>query len=508
MALRELPTADVFVLTFNAQKQLINVPVFATHLFDAFSQHAGALPDLVVFSLQEMAPLAKAFIGSQVLGEYFGAYATALNRAAVRYRDLDRAVRAADGREDEAVVAEPFSMVATRNVGMTSSMLFARDAAAVSNVRAAEVGFGAGDMANKGAVGLRLLYTGGASSETDDDESGSTSTGSNKTEMTFVTTHLAAMEWNLSKRNKNWESLVSGLVFEDPKKHVDKAAAQSRDRGAGGEAQGLLEGDDELADGRSSRASSLEREMHNLSIYKPGSHLFVAGDLNYRIAETQPGSDDVFPSTDPDSPDYYPRFLDRDQLSLEKRAGRTLHGLNEADVKFPPTYKLVVLPKDGKEEDGEEEEEGGFAVDSVKWKWAAHRWPGWCDRILYRDLPQDRRMQVVAYDALPPIRTSDHRPVYLRIRVPLVEPETLAAIPDAVFGGDGDDGDDVPDTRVKLPFAIDVDSWQHRASVRRWETALGWTLLAAQSKEAVAAVLATIAVVLGAGWWWYTALSS
>lgn len=48
MALRELPTADVFVLTFNAQKQLINVPVFATHLFDAFSQHAGALPDLVV----------------------------------------------------------------------------------------------------------------------------------------------------------------------------------------------------------------------------------------------------------------------------------------------------------------------------------------------------------------------------------------------------------------------------------------------------------------------------
>ncbi|KXJ94162.1 inositol 5-phosphatase [Microdochium bolleyi] len=500
MALEQLPTADVFVLTFNAQKQLINVPVFATHLLDAFSEHAGALPDLVVFSLQEMAPLAKAFIGTQMLGQYFGAYGEALNRAAARHH----AEHASSG-EDATGKKDPFSLVATRNVGMTSSMLFARDAAAVSNVRAAEVGFGAGDMANKGAVGLRLLYTGESDSDSGSRSGSGREARSNKTEMTFVTTHLAAMEWNLAKRNKNWESLVSGLVFEDPKKHVDRAAAQSRDRGAAeprDEAQGLLEGDEH----RSSRASSLERELHNLSIYKPGSHLFVAGDLNYRIAATQPDSDDVFPSTDPSSPDYYPRFLERDQLSHERRAGRTLHGLSEAEIKFPPTYKLVVLPKDQDEQEQEQEQEAeageGLAVDNVKWKWATHRWPGWCDRILYRDLPQGRRMQVVGYNALAPVRTSDHRPVYLRIRVPLVEPEALAGAPDAI----DDDESGVPDTRVKLPFPIDVDSWHHRASVRRWEAAMGWSLLAAQSKEVVAAVLATI-VVLGAGVWWYTALS-
>jgi len=47
-----IPAADLLVLTFNAQKQLINVPVFASHLLDVFLQHAAAaLPDLVVLSV-------------------------------------------------------------------------------------------------------------------------------------------------------------------------------------------------------------------------------------------------------------------------------------------------------------------------------------------------------------------------------------------------------------------------------------------------------------------------
>jgi hypothetical protein len=41
-------TLDLFVLTFNCAKNLINVPVFASHLHDAFGQNATALPDLVV----------------------------------------------------------------------------------------------------------------------------------------------------------------------------------------------------------------------------------------------------------------------------------------------------------------------------------------------------------------------------------------------------------------------------------------------------------------------------
>ena len=42
------PTADIFILTFNAAKNLINVPVFASHLYNAFSNNATGLPELVV----------------------------------------------------------------------------------------------------------------------------------------------------------------------------------------------------------------------------------------------------------------------------------------------------------------------------------------------------------------------------------------------------------------------------------------------------------------------------
>jgi len=365
-------------------------------------------------------------------------------------------------------------------------------------------------MANKGAVGLRLLYT----TTSRDNEGSSDVAGERKAEMTFVTTHLAAMEWNLAKRNKNWASLVSGLVFEDPRKVFDKAAAQSNntggkihaaDRASNDEREGLLDGD----------RSMLDKDLHDLSIYKSGTHLFVAGDLNYRISTTSPETEDVFPSVDPESPDYYPKFLERDQLTQERRAGRTLHGLSEAAIKFPPTYKLDNLPKD---EDGDDSrsppaseagsDQNGFATDDVKWKWAIHRWPGWCDRILYRNTPQQTaQIRVLAYDALPPIRTSDHRPVYLRVQVPLISPEELAAVPDAILDDTqgGEDGQGVVDTRVKLPFPVDLDAWAHRRSVRKMEHAMGWSLLAAQSKQTMAAVLVTL-FLLGAGTWWFNAL--
>lgn len=41
-------TLDLFMLTFNAAKNFINVAVFASHLHTAFQQNGTALPDLVV----------------------------------------------------------------------------------------------------------------------------------------------------------------------------------------------------------------------------------------------------------------------------------------------------------------------------------------------------------------------------------------------------------------------------------------------------------------------------
>jgi len=42
-------TLDLFILTFNCAKNLINVGVFASHLYSALSQNATGqgLPDLV-----------------------------------------------------------------------------------------------------------------------------------------------------------------------------------------------------------------------------------------------------------------------------------------------------------------------------------------------------------------------------------------------------------------------------------------------------------------------------
>jgi hypothetical protein len=41
-------TLDLFVLTFNCAKNLINVPVFSSHLQAAFSGSGGGLPEVVV----------------------------------------------------------------------------------------------------------------------------------------------------------------------------------------------------------------------------------------------------------------------------------------------------------------------------------------------------------------------------------------------------------------------------------------------------------------------------
>lgn len=39
---------DVFILTFNAAKREIDVPVFARHLYNSFGQNTSSLPELLV----------------------------------------------------------------------------------------------------------------------------------------------------------------------------------------------------------------------------------------------------------------------------------------------------------------------------------------------------------------------------------------------------------------------------------------------------------------------------
>lgn len=421
------------------------------------------------------------FIGGYFLNPYIQQFEDALNLAAVRHDDNVVSVTPTAAGEQPK---KPYSLVRSGNVGYTAIILFARDPDRLEDVCEAEVGFGAAEMGNKGAVGLRGVFrAGGKGGEQEEGGEG----GERRGEITLVATHLAAMEWNLARRNANWAAIVRGMTFANPEEVVERHKSGRGTPSAG---------DDETGDGErtsllGSSASDdehlrLQAEMHDISVFKPSSHLFVAGDLNYRISTTSPAPDAAFPSVDEGSENHYSKFLYRDQLTRERKAGRTLHGLSEADVTFPPTYKYDVT-LGGKDAEGKEK---------VEWSFAPHRYPGWTDRVLYLDTPaaSERKVEVLAYDAFPVLATSDHRPVFFRALVPLLPAEALTRD----LGAD--------DPRVRLPVEIDPEAWERRKAARRREVMLGWGTILWSTKEG-ALVLGT-AVALLAGWWWLSQTGS
>lgn len=369
-----------------------------------------------------------------------------------------------------------YSLIEARHIGYTAILLFARDASRIHSVQEAEVGFGAAEMGNKGAIALRILH-----GDTQDDS----------TELTFVATHLAAMEWNLSKRNENWASIMKNMAFENPMKILNAAKGRTSEDGgeddenAGDESSRLLENQVAIDD------EQLQRKFHNISVFKPTSHLFVGGDLNYRISTTSPQPDSPFPNMDEESPDYYPAFFCMDQLTREKSHGRTLHGMTEHPVHFPPTYKYVI--QSGKVNKTNK-------LEPVPWKFATHRYPSWTDRILYLDVPpwvndgsgEELLMDVRAYDAMPVVRTSDHRPVFLRVSVPVVTPEQMMS---------GQDPESL-DPRVKAPVEIDPQAWERRSAARDREMALGWSTFLWGTTEG-AIILGSLLVAGLGGFWLY-----
>ncbi|KAK3365195.1 putative PI phosphatase group protein [Lasiosphaeria ovina] len=536
-------TLDLFMLTFNCAKNLINVAVFASHLHSALSQNATGLPDIVVFSLQEVAPISYAFIGSYLLDPFYARYEEALNLASARIlgtslsgegtsflsglHHRQEELHGNGGAEGATPRKAPYTLVRAKNVGMTAILLFARDVEALQRIDEAECGFGAADMGNKGAVGLRVTWgSGGSSPKT--------------AELTFVAAHLAAMEWNLKKRNANWGRIMSGLLFGNPKDALPDVVFPAHkgvptpDLTGDGEGNMRVLPSEEAPNTDNSVDSSEAEEddsqqpllplphhddihaqlapehherLQDLSVFKPSSYLFLAGDLNYRISTTTPPPGSTFPSFDPESPDYFPDFLQRDQLTQERLAGRAFHGLSETPITFGPTYKFNVQDE-AAGATNEAAVRAGAApngVPEVPWRFAAHRWPGWCDRVLYLDVPewvaaQDGAAEkpaiaVRAYGALPVVRSSDHRPVFWRASVPLLGPDALR-LPER------DQAKYAADPRANLPVPIDVHAWERRAAARRREVFVGWSAFVWSTSEG-ALLLATL-LALGVGaWWWF-----
>lgn len=429
--------------------------------------------------------MSQAFIGDYFLNPYVARFDEAINLAALRHGgERDQDVVLVTPTEATKNGKRQYTLVRANNVGYTAILLFARDAARVRDLQEAEVGFGAAEMGNKGAVGLRALYDVGD--------------GERSTELTFVATHLAAMEWNLPRRNANWAAIMRGLTFENPEAVVDRIRSREGTSSPGSsDDDEISERHRLLQDEHHRQHAQLQQQLHDISVYKPSSHLFVAGDLNYRISTTSPPPSAAFPSLDPESEHYYPTFFPLDQLTRERAAGRTMHGLAEHEVRFPPTYKYVVQPPNGREEE----------ETDVPWEFASHRYPSWTDRVLYLDLPSwvkarrdAPRINVRAYDALPLLRTSDHRPVYLRVDVPLVSPGDMSPPASLLQSSEAEAS---TDPRVRLPVEIDPEAWERRKAARQKERVVGWSMFLWSTKEG-AWILATLLVAGFAGYWLYT----
>lgn len=430
---------NIYIVTANCGRAFVDRKAFGGHLFTPYTDNASeGLPDLVVLSLQEVAPMAHCFLGGSFLKPYFANIIDAVHHATPQSK---------------------YRHVITHNTGMTGIIVLAKTEIAdrIQWIQKAEVGVGFWEMGNKGAVGIRLGYT------TDDAPSGFA--------MTFVAAHLAAGETEVQRRNKDWENIVRGLAFEPVATRPSNPSKLNVAQGEDSEENPLL-------------SKSSAEGLGITGMFDSQSALFFAGDLNYRTSDYGPGDDDhrSFPQPvhDTSDPRHYSHRLPLDQLSREFNSGKTLHQLTEAPINFPPTYKYETkshksLPQ-----------ARGIGDETSTWAWAKHRYPSWCDRVLYSSYLSEpaEALKVLAYTALPVQPTTDHRPV---VFAAAVRPEL--AIVSAMSAQRGQ----------KAPFPLNPRWREQRAAARTKEVVAGLIMYLGWTWEGNGLLLATIIGAIG-GW--------
>ncbi|KAI4317241.1 hypothetical protein L6164_025130 [Bauhinia variegata] len=110
------------------------------------------------------------------------------------------------------------------------------------------------------------------------------------------------------------------------------------------------------------------------------------GDLNYRVSLSYDETRDLLEENDWDT------LLQKDQLNMERQAGRVFCGFSEGRIFFAPTYKYS-------------QNSDCYAGETVKSK-RKRRTPAWCDRILWRGVGIEQLSYIRGES-----RFSDHRPV-------------------------------------------------------------------------------------------------
>jgi hypothetical protein len=427
-----MSTITAHITTFNCARELPSISHLGAELF---SNSAPSIPpDLIVLCLQEIAPIGYAFLGGSFLAPYFTRISNIVEHAVSKHFESN-----AD-----------YHPLLVRNAGLTALMVYARSDVKdkIQWTETAGVGVGVYEMGNKGAVGARIGFVG------DNDET---------VPITFVSAHLAPQEEECERRNADWQSICEALVFtRDDSNHNVTPPRNAED------SQPLLSRD----------AEHTNHDATN-TLFSPLSHIFFAGDLNYRTADTAPSPSDhkiwPHPTSDPSHPSYRDLWAS-DQLNRELHNKKTLHLLTEAPVTFPPTYKYSTAAKKSVAE-GRPLPPGGNDENST-WPWAKHRVPSWCDRILFLGGSAGKSgVEVQSYEALSVQPTSDHRPVVMTVTIPLRKPELAPG--------------------VEPPFSLRRDWAERRATARRYEVLVGIASYLALTWEGEAMLAATIVGILG-----------
>ncbi|KAK6500654.1 hypothetical protein TWF506_003418 [Arthrobotrys conoides] len=451
------PSLPIYLFTFNCARLLITPSILATHLFSALDPSSPP-PEIIAIGLQELSPISYSFLRGDYLSPYLDQWSSVPHLAAQYLHSTN------------PNFPSEYVELGRYTIGMTALFIFSRRSERVKNLRFGAVGFGVWGMANKGAVAARFGYSTGEDGSEDDDIN-----------VTIISTHLAAHEHCCTDRNRDWETLARGIIFETTTQTAPVLNITSS------ESTPLLS---ENSTDSSSSSPSIS------GIYHPNTHLLVMGDLNYRTSHRSPTPEDY--QSFPKRNDHFTEFFKRDQLTRERIAGNTLHGLVEAPITFPPTYKyfediLSLL------EDAEAGGSGGadkrHQSDEDVFDWSPNRWPSWCDRILWLPSKEEGEngIKVHRYTSIPAIRFSDHKPVGLHISLPRIK-----TTPKTVTGGEGDS-----DLRLNPPFPLDRD-WKvkrYNAETREW--IVGYAILMATTANGLT-ILGC--VVLGAGmlWWGVT----
>ncbi|KAK4936960.1 Inositol-1,4,5-trisphosphate 5-phosphatase 1 [Elasticomyces elasticus] len=240
------------------------------------------------------------------------------------------------GKEDDYVLLRSGQLVGAALLVFVRSTILER----IKNVEGAIKKTGMSGIAgNKGAVAIRM-----------DIES---------TSVCFVTAHLAAGFANYEERNRDYNTITSGLRFQ--------------------------------------RNRSIED--HEIVVW--------AGDFNYRIGlgydKTKGLINEAVIGNEKIREEALGKLYENDQLNIQMVVGSCFNFYREGRVKFLPTYKYDI---------------GTDQFDSSD----KQRIPAWTDRILWKvnhkgNLVQGgevlgTQMKQLEYDSVMSLRFSDHRPVY------------------------------------------------------------------------------------------------